>query len=68
MSFVSGPCFVIQHLVSFIKFCKFLAEEERVGCFTLKCLLVGMWLLVFCVSSSCSDSANPNSLAVGLTL
>ena len=43
------PCLVMQYLKSPFKFCNYLTEEERAGCFA--CLFDVMWLLVFCVSS-----------------
>ena len=36
---VFGPCFIMQYLVSFLV-CNHLAEEEKIGCFTLREILV----------------------------
>ena len=44
---VFGLCFVVVFWCR-IWFSNHLAEEERVGCFTL----IVLWLSVFCVSSS----------------
>ena len=44
---VSGPCIVMQYLVSIQDL-----PKKRARCFTLYCVRAVMWLLVFCATSS----------------
>ena len=44
-----GSCFVMQYLLSFIKFCNHLAEEEKVVCFTFIVFLMHVAVSVLCL-------------------
>ena len=49
--FVFGHCFVMQYLVSFFSFATISLGKRELGLY-FDCILVVMWLFVFCAPSS----------------